>query len=106
MSEEFIATLDLTDFRNASTRPKFVAQLRESLSETGFFFLSNHGINETIISDALEVLPWFFDEMTEEERMRYVFTDLMGYTPMGVEKGEDAVLADHKHYWHVRDRVS
>src|SRR5262245_11341902 len=104
MTHGRIATLDLADFKAGGKRQSdFAEALETSLSETGFFFLANHGIPEEVIAAALGALPPFFCELTDAQRAQYIQNDVSGYTPMRVETGEGYRTPDEKHYFHVRD---
>lgn len=100
-----IQTLDLDDFlgEDQSRRDAFVALLRTCLRHTGFFFLRNHGLNEGIINRAFSAFRDFF-YLPEDIRLQYEFPECgrqWGYTPIGIEKGEHAQVADLKHFFHV-----
>lgn len=104
MAQTQIATLDLNDFLSDGIRKAhFVKQLRHALSTTGFFFLANHRIPQSVVQKAMAVLPKFFRQLPQATRMKYVGTDVMGYTPPRVEKGEGFKIADEKHFFHVRN---
>ncbi|MDB4991912.1 MAG: hypothetical protein JWL75_157 [Parcubacteria group bacterium] len=104
MPSATIATLNLDDFfGNGARKKEFVRQLKESLSTTGFFFLTNHHIPEKVVTRVMKRLPRFFEELPLETRMKYASGDVMGYTPPNVERGEGFSIADEKHFLHMRD---
>ena len=107
MTEDTILTHDIRDFMaGGDAQQLFVDGVQRSLSTTGFFFLSNHGIPEAVTERVLEVLPAFFRDLSQDERSAYALSDLLGYTPPKVEKGEGFSVPDEKHFVHVRDGVT
>lgn len=99
-----VLVLDLEDFSaNGDRRLHFADQVEQSLRTTGFFYLRNHGVDLEVINDAFRVYPRFFVDTPLEERMRYHHPEVgcqFGYTPVGVETGEHAKVADQKHFFH------
>ncbi|MCA9352737.1 isopenicillin N synthase family oxygenase [Patescibacteria group bacterium] len=84
---------------------EFIQEVREALSTTGFFLLKNHGIPADLLQENREQSLDFF-KLPLEERMKYAFPELhgqVGYTPMNVEVGEFATIADNKHFYHFSD---
>jgi isopenicillin N synthase-like dioxygenase len=91
---------------NEMRKNSFVADLKNALETTGFFFLKNHNIPQQTLSQARKVFDTFFLELSDEERRKYEFIEekhQRGYTPMRVEKGEFANVADEKHFFQVGD---
>lgn len=106
--EKVIQTLDMQDFISGNEEKKaaFVAALKKALETTGFFFLRNHGISHKTVSDARKVFDAFFQQLPEDIRLKYEFIEEQhqrGYTPMRIEKGEFAKIADEKHFFQVGD---
>ena len=100
-----IDVLDLRLFTDGSTEDRrlFCDRLCHNFHKTGFLILEGHGINPVAVNDAFDVLPKFFG-LPEETRRKYEFPDvkrMIGYTPIGIECGEHARIADLKHFWHV-----
>lgn len=88
---------------------QFVADMRSALSTTGFFLLINHGISEELLFKNRELFEKFFKETPEENRKKYCFPEMSyqtGYTPMNLEVGEFAKVADNKHYFQLRDSTT
>jgi isopenicillin N synthase-like dioxygenase len=105
MNETLIQTLDLQEYLDLNTRETFVAKLAATLSDTGFFFLRNHRIPEKLIRDYQNVSKAFFS-LTESEKKAYEYTFLdhqVGYSPLGLEKGEYAKIPDRKEFFQVGD---
>lgn len=106
--EKIIKTLNMPDYTRGGEAEKaaFVAELKEALETTGFFFLRNHGIAQQTVGNARRVFDAFFQQLPEELRLKYEFADekhQRGYTPMRIEKGEFAKIADEKHFFQVGD---
>ncbi|MBL7718791.1 MAG: isopenicillin N synthase family oxygenase [Flavipsychrobacter sp.] len=106
--EKIIKTLNMPDYTRGGEAEKaaFVAELKEALETTGFFFLRNHGIAQQTVGNARRVFDAFFQQLPEELRLKYEFAEEQhqrGYTPMRIEKGEFAKIADEKHFFQVGD---
>jgi isopenicillin N synthase-like dioxygenase len=104
--EKLIKTLDLRDYTSGDENKKqtFVRELKDALSTTGFFFLKNHGISHETVTEARRHFDHFFQELPAETRLKYEFADEQhqrGYTPMRIEKGEFAKIADEKHFFQI-----
>lgn len=101
---EIIPTLDLQNFHSGTKKKKlFIQELKKALEGKGFFFLKNHQISENTLSTAKKVFNTFF-EFPEEVRKLYEYVDEQhqrGYTPMRIEKGEFASIADEKHFFQI-----
>jgi isopenicillin N synthase-like dioxygenase len=106
--QQVIPTLDMQDFTSGDENRKkaFVEDIKNALENTGFFFLENHGISTDTLSGARKVFDHFFQGLSIEERLKYEFIEEQhqrGYTPMRVEKGEFANVADEKHFFQIGD---
>lgn len=55
-----IPTIDLSHADDAETRPRVLQDLRHALLEVGFLYLANHGIEESVVQDLVEILPALF----------------------------------------------
>ncbi|KAF2398706.1 Clavaminate synthase-like protein [Trichodelitschia bisporula] len=53
--------LDLSATADTNRRPELLAQLRASLFDIGFLYISNHGVPEPVISHLTAFLPRLFD---------------------------------------------
>ncbi|KAI1345342.1 2OG-Fe(II) oxygenase family oxidoreductase [Xylaria sp. FL0043] len=81
-----IPILDLGVIDTANGREKLVAQLKEAVESSGFFYVTNFGLSEQEIEDQFalgrEIL-----ELPEEEKLRYRALlengDYNGYRPLG-----------------------
>jgi isopenicillin N synthase-like dioxygenase len=106
--QQVIPTLDMQDFTSGdeSRKATFVQQIKDALENTGFFFLKNHSISARTLSGARAVFDQFFQGLSIEERLKYEFAEEQhqrGYTPMRIEKGEFANVADEKHFFQIGD---
>lgn len=104
-----IMTLDFEDYLSDRTvrKKRFVDQIRRSLSKDTFFFLRNHTVLASTSDETEKVCRQFFS-LPLEKRMAYVFDKekyQRAYTPMKIETGQFAKVADEKHFFqHGDDR--
>jgi isopenicillin N synthase-like dioxygenase len=104
--KSLISILDWSLYQKGSTF-QFVKQVKASFEKTGFFILKNHGISSKLLTENRLFFSKFFKELLWEQRMQYVFPDIFyqkGYTPMNIETGEFATVADNKHFYQLGDR--
>ncbi len=106
--QSIIKTLDWSYYRTGGSVYKeiFVKTLTEAFTSTGFFLLDNHGISPRLLSENRRLWLKFFKELPLEARMKYAHEELsyqVGYTPMGIETGEFATVADNKHFFQIGD---
>jgi isopenicillin N synthase-like dioxygenase len=81
----------------------FAEALGDSFERWGFAVVSDHGIDQALIDDALAQTKAFF-ALPEAVKRGYVLEGRggqRGYTPFGVETAKGAALADLKEFWHV-----
>jgi isopenicillin N synthase-like dioxygenase len=85
-------------YLNMETDPK---QLVESLRETGFLIVGNHGIPQAMFDAFYTEWKNFFDQ---EEALKNFFkfsaNNQSGYYPVGSEKAKDAKIPDLKEFYH------
>lgn len=60
--------LDLSQARNAFTKPSFLDSLRRALLEVGFLYIENAGISDNLIEDVINQGRAFFD-LPEEKKL-------------------------------------
>ncbi|KAI0694266.1 Clavaminate synthase-like protein [Cytidiella melzeri] len=83
-----IPVLDYRLLTSPNTRPEFVSQLLNALTNVGFFYLSNSPVaNSDIIDKVISYAPRFFDlPEGEKERIRMVNSPhFFGYSRFGAE---------------------
>lgn len=103
--QNLIKILDWNLYRKGSEL-EFIQKLKSSFMNTGFFILENHGISSTLLKQNRLLFANFFKDLTLEERMQYCFPHIYyqkGYTPMNIETGEFASVADNKHFYQLGD---
>lgn len=86
-------------------RKQFVGALGGAFKETGFILLKNHGISPELLTETREGYKKFYN-LPLKKRMDYVYPDdhyQKGYTPVSIEKGEFANVADYKHFYQFGD---
>lgn len=90
-------TLDETD------PDVFAAELGEEFRRFGFAVISDHGIDQQVIDEALDRAKAFFD-LPVETKLKYHVdggAGQRGYTPFGREAAKGATQIDLKEFWHV-----
>lgn len=60
MSFSQIPTLDLSQARNAETKPQFLKDLRRAILEVGFLYISNTGIDPALVESVIRQAHLFF----------------------------------------------
>lgn len=98
-----IPVLDLRDFHTDDRRHAFVAQLGKALEDTGFFAVTHHGVEPSLIQAAYQVAQAFFT-LPEDVKRQYdtsVLHGQRGFTVFGREHAKDHPVSDLKEFWHV-----
>jgi isopenicillin N synthase-like dioxygenase len=99
-----IPVVSLQDYKTGgAAREKFIRTLGEALADIGFFAVSDHGVDMSLIEKSYKVAEDFF-KLPEAEKKK--FEDLAlkgqrGYTSFGREHAKDAKAPDLKEFWHV-----
>ncbi len=98
MSDASIPVLSLLDDRLTFSR-----LLGDSFRRFGFAMISDHGIDDALVSDGWQQMQSFFALPDEQKRGYHVPGQggARGYTPFGVEIAKDANVHDLKEFWHV-----
>jgi len=75
----------------------------DSFQRTGFAVVSEHGIADDLITDALATMKAFFALPDAVKRESFVAGGggQRGYTPFGIETAKGAAHHDLKEFWHV-----
>jgi isopenicillin N synthase-like dioxygenase len=84
---ESIPILDYSLSRSPSTKQQFLDELKHALLQTGFLYLSNTGIDETLLKEVEGYCKRFF-ELPEEEKRRLEMKNsphFLGYSRLGNE---------------------
>jgi len=82
-----IPTIDLSKAQSPATRAALVQELRHALIEVGFLYLSNHGIQNSVIEDLVRILPVLFalpDDVKESVAL-IKSPHFLGYSKFGSE---------------------
>lgn len=108
MGSANIPTVRFGDFEAGGlARDRLVATLGQGLSEFGFVFVRDHGVDEALLRRGYNAAERFFAlppqtkrayEKPDEGRQR-------GYTSFGVEHAKNRSVADLKEFWHVGRRL-
>ncbi|MCJ1302804.1 hypothetical protein MMC08_005609 [Hypocenomyce scalaris] len=87
MSFTSIPILDLSLARNADTKAEFLDSLRHALLEVGFLYISNTGIDDTLINDVITQGKAFF-RLPQEKKLEIQMKNapsFLGYNKLGNE---------------------
>lgn len=102
-----IPVLDLRDFQVGDQTgdhcQAFVTQLGNALEDSGFFAVTHHGVDSTLIQSAYTLAEAFFT-LPEAVKRRYenlVLHGQRGFTAFGREHAKDHPVSDLKEFWHV-----
>lgn len=100
-----IPVLDISDF--ATDQDRFVDQLGVAYREWGFAGITGHGIDTSVIKDALIAAESFF-ALPEETKKQYVLPagSARGFTPFGIEIAKDAKHTDLKEFFHIGREIN
>ncbi|HSG57195.1 MAG TPA: 2-oxoglutarate and iron-dependent oxygenase domain-containing protein [Paracoccaceae bacterium] len=83
--------------------PDLAGELGRSFEEFGFAVVQDHGIDQSLIERAEQMMVQFFALPDEVKRQyhRVGQGGARGYTPFGVEQAKGASVQDLKEFWHV-----
>ena len=98
-----IPVLALRDFHADDRRQAFVTQLGNALEDNGFFAVTHHGVEATLIQEAYQAAQAFFS-LPEAVKRQYADPALhgqRGFTVFGREHAKDHPVSDLKEFWHV-----
>ncbi|RQT15004.1 isopenicillin N synthase family oxygenase [Burkholderia contaminans] len=87
MSKSSLPIVDLSQFREVSTRSSFVAELRDVLYDHGFFYLTGHAVAPELTARVIEVSQQFF-ALPEEDKLAIEMVKsrhFRGYNRVGFE---------------------
>ncbi|KAG0271489.1 hypothetical protein BGZ95_000684 [Linnemannia exigua] len=95
-TNEKCKVLSLQDFNNKATRPRFLADMRESLMELGTFYIKDHGITAEMTSGAMKSMQDYFALPLEEKKKMLIGNSrhFRGYKLIGEEFTNNQV--DHR----------
>lgn len=110
MSAHTIPVLDLSAYNSGTTqeRKQFIEELGRSLSDVGFFALTNHGIAKTDIDASYKATANLFD-LPDTIKAKYEIPGIKGqraYTSFGKEHAKDSSVPDLKEFWHIGQELS
>jgi isopenicillin N synthase-like dioxygenase len=104
MAVQNIPVVDLRDWAGGgATRQSFVTTVGESLTDTGFFAVRNHGIPDELTQRAYAVAKAFF-HLPADVKARYhdaAKQGQRGFTGFGKEHAKDSQAPDLKEFWQV-----
>ena len=82
-----IPVLDLSLAEEASTKSRFLSDLRHAITDVGFLYVVNHGVPEAAISDIVDALPKLFSLSEDAKEMVALHNSphFLGYSATGSE---------------------
>lgn len=105
MKTPSIPVVDLRKFHAGSEddRKRFVAAVGDALRDVGFFAVTNHGVELSLVDQAYMFTRAFFDlpEATKKSYENLEIGGQRGYTSFGREHAKDSKAPDLKEFWHV-----
>jgi len=91
-----IPVIDLTAFRNGSDKISVADQIGRAARDVGFLYVSGHGVDQSLIDEALEQTKTFFDLPIGEKNLYPIadsYPHQRGYVPVfGEELGMDETV--------------
>ncbi|KAF9127808.1 hypothetical protein BG015_004477 [Linnemannia schmuckeri] len=95
-ANEKVKVLSLQDFDNPATRPRFLADMRESLIDLGTFYIKDHGITTEMTAGAMKSVQDYFALPLEEKKKMLICNSrhFRGYKLIGEEFTNNQV--DHR----------
>ncbi|KAG0056711.1 hypothetical protein BGZ90_005488 [Linnemannia elongata] len=95
-ANEKVKVLSLHDFNNPATRPRFLAEMRESLIELGTFYIKDHGLTTEMTAGAMKSIQDYFALPLEEKKKMLIGNSrhFRGYKLIGEEFTNNQV--DHR----------
>ena len=82
--------------------PDTIKLLESALTTHGFFTITDHGIDDDLLSSSYSISKKFF-ELAEDEKIIYAHPEMggaRGYTPFGKETALGETTPDMKEFWH------
>ncbi|KIW23611.1 uncharacterized protein PV07_11798 [Cladophialophora immunda] len=69
---------------NLTDQVKVADEIRKACEEVGFFYIKNHGVEQELIDDTVEVMKDYFRQPTEKKMDQWIYknTNLQGYEPI------------------------
>lgn len=82
-----IPTIDLSKASSPATKHELLRDVRHALTEVGFLYLSNHGIDNSLIQDLVATLPRLFalSESEKESTALVQSPHFLGFSRFGTE---------------------
>lgn len=74
----------LDPYSTEEDRKKTALEIDKACREVGFFYLSNHGVDEELRASMLRTARTFFESATEQEKKA------ISIKPAGTDNGDDA----------------
>ena len=96
MDFQTIRTVDLSEISNPSAADSIATEISASLSESGFMYVSNHGISDSIISRLQQMQRDFFNLSVAQKEQIAINSSNRGYLGHGQARMHGAEKHDQK----------
>ncbi len=98
-TREEVPVLDLTPLASGASIAPLAKQLRQACETIGFFYVTNHGVPQSVIDDVFAATKRYFD-FPVERRLEYKLDDRFrrGFMPYGINQ-HPGYAADLKESW-------
>ena len=97
-----IPTLALSQAQNPETKPAFLEELRSTLINVGFLYLSETGLDEELVERVCAEARRFFEELPTEEKLKIEMKNeksFLGYSRVSVSFVDPLSFSHVKHRW-------
>ena len=83
-----IPVLDIGPLLTGENEQECIEALRAACSEVGFFYIQNHQVSPSLISDVKSAADEFFCAPTDEKMALAISPQIQGYLPLGYRSYE------------------
>ena len=102
-----IPVLDVGPLITGERQDECIEALRAACSEVGFFYIRNHQVSISLISDLKSAASKFFCTSTDEKMALAITPQIQGYLPLGYRSYEGEEIAGTSHqegFWIGHER--
>ncbi len=95
--------LSFSDLNQPEKRAGFIQDLGDSLKNTGFVALKDHGLDQLFLEKCYKTSEEFFllDSQTKKQYEKEELNGQRGFVSFGKETAKGASISDIKEFWHV-----
>ena len=101
--ESFIPVIDIASVRSGSTAElqEVGRQIRDAFTGSGFCYVSNHGVPQSVIRNAYAAALDFFHLPLKEKQKSAPTESVRGFNAIGLTKMKGAQNPDYKEYFQI-----